>query len=382
MAEKVALVGSFEYDPHTGACSLSRELQRILKVSADVETPEEYAKLVHPDDHSRFLAFLKQPARSDACRELEYRCVLHDGTVIHLRDVHDVDLDEAGNVSGLFGTVVDITAHKKQEAELHRTLAELKTLKERAEEENYYLREETPLAPGFDALVAESPAFRRCLHLVEQVAPTDATVLVLGETGTGKELVARSIHNLSDRQEKPLVTVNCAALPASLIESELFGHEKGAFTGAMTRRLGRFELADGGTLFLDEIGDLPLELQSKLLRVLQEGEFERLGGTAVTRVDVRIVAATNRQLERAVADGEFRADLFYRLNIFPISLPPLRERREDIEPLAEHFVHKHARRLGREVDSISGSMLRRLQAYSWPGNVREFENTIERAEIS
>jgi chemotaxis protein methyltransferase CheR len=217
---------------------------------------------------------------------------------------------------------------------------------------------------------------------VEQVAGTDATVLVLGETGTGKELIARAIHNRSLRKQHPLVKVNCAALPSNLIESELFGHEPGAFTGAQTRQLGRFEVADGTSIFLDEIGDLPLELQTKLLQVLQDGEFERLGSPRTIKVDVRVIAATNRDLEAQVRKGEFREDLFYRLNVFPLTVPPLRERVEDIPLLAEYFIGKASRRLGKSINILPTSVVNSLKNHPWPGNVRELENVIERAVIN
>jgi transcriptional regulator with GAF, ATPase, and Fis domain len=219
------------------------------------------------------------------------------------------------------------------------------------------------------------------LRNVERVAPTDSTVLVTGETGTGKELIARAIHNLSPRKSKPLVKVNCAAIPAGLIESELFGHEKGAFTGALTKKIGRFELADKGTIFLDEIGELPLDLQAKLLRVLQEGEFERVGGTQTFRVNVRVIAATNRDLEHLSRTGQYRPDLYYRLNVFPIHLPSLREREGDIPLLAQYFVRKCATNLGKKIDRISESMMVALRQYAWPGNIRELEHVIERAVI-
>jgi transcriptional regulator with GAF, ATPase, and Fis domain len=219
------------------------------------------------------------------------------------------------------------------------------------------------------------------LALAAKVAPTDSTVLIMGETGTGKELIARATHKRSKRAERSFVSVNCAAIPSSLIMSELFGHEKGAFTGAVQRRLGRFELAEGGTLFLDEVGDLPLETQIALLRVLQEREFERVGGTEMLRCDVRVIAATNRDLHSAIAAGSFRSDLFYRLNVFPIELPPLRERKEDIPILVNYFVNRYAQRAGRKIDTIQKKSLEALQEYSWPGNVRELQNVIERSLI-
>ncbi len=230
-------------------------------------------------------------------------------------------------------------------------------------------------------IIGVSASMRRLVQGIEQVAATDATVLILGETGTGKELVARALHKSSRRKDKPLVTINCATLSAGLIESELFGHEKGAFTGALARKLGRFELADQGTLFLDEIGELPLDLQAKLLRVLQEGEFERVGGVGTRKVDVRILAATNRNLAQSTRDGQFREDLYYRLNVFPVHVPPLRERREDIDPLVNYFVAKLGRRIGRPVDAVSPQVLDALMSHTWPGNVRELEHVIERGVI-
>jgi len=262
-----------------------------------------------------------------------------------------------------------------------RAYEEIARLRALLEEENRYLQEEIKTEHNFEELTGQSPEMKRVFKLIETVAPTDATVLLVGETGTGKELVARALHNLSSRRHRTLVKVNCAALPAGLIESELFGHEKGAFTGALTRRAGRFELAHGGTLFLDEIGDLPLELQPKLLRVLQEGEFERVGGHQTIRVDVRVIAATNRELEHAIQGSRFRADLYYRLSVVPIRLPPLRERRGDILLLAGYFAQKHGARLGKRITSILPSTLHVLEAYPWPGNVRELENVVERALI-
>jgi transcriptional regulator with GAF, ATPase, and Fis domain len=258
---------------------------------------------------------------------------------------------------------------------------EVESLKDRLQEENLYLRQEIQSGHDFEEIVGESGPLTSVLDEVRQVAPTDATVLVLGETGTGKELFARAIHDRSKRRDRPLIKVNCAALPGGLIESELFGHEKGAFTGALQRRAGRFELAHRGTLFLDEIGDLALELQAKLLRVLQEGEFERVGGTESIKADVRLIAATHQPLARLVEDGRFRADLFYRLNVFPLRLPPLRERSEDIPLLAGYFVEKHGSRVGKKLRTIGKETLGRLAAYAWPGNIRELENVIERAVI-
>jgi formate hydrogenlyase transcriptional activator len=270
---------------------------------------------------------------------------------------------------------------RESDEELKRALAQVERLKERLEAENVYLRSEVSEAHRHRAIIGQSEEIRKMLEQVNQVAGTDMTVLVLGETGTGKELVARAVHGQSGRRERPLVKVNCSTLPGELIESELFGHEKGAFTGATGRQVGRFELADGGTIFLDEVGDLPLKLQAKLLRVLQEGEFERLGSGKTIKVDVRVIAATNRNLREAMQRGRFRPDLYYRLNVYPIQLPPLRERREDIGLLAEAFLREASRRLGRIFDPIAEEVLEALRRYEWPGNVRELQNVIERAAV-
>jgi formate hydrogenlyase transcriptional activator len=253
--------------------------------------------------------------------------------------------------------------------------------KARLEAQNTYLIEEIKETHNFEEIVGQSRPLAEVIEKVKLVASTDSSVLILGETGTGKELVARAVHSNSDRRNRPLVKVNCAALPVGLIESELFGHEKGAFTGAIDRRIGRFELAHGGTIFLDEIGDMPPDLQAKLLRVLQEQEFERLGGSNLIKVDVRVIAATNRDLFRSASEGTFRQDLYYRLNVFPIQLPPLRERREDIPPLVHYFVRRFSLKIGRKITRIQRETMERLMNYSWPGNVRELENVIERAVI-
>lgn len=268
-----------------------------------------------------------------------------------------------------------------QAGDLENALGEVKKLKKQLESENVYLKEEIKTEHNFDELIGASKSLRDVLDKVEKVAKTDATVLIRGETGTGKELIARSIHNLSNKSGRPLVKVNCPAIPAGLIESELFGHEKGAFTGALAKKIGKFELADGGTIMLDELGDLPLESQAKLLRVLQEKEFERVGGTRTIKVNVRVIAATNRDLEQAVGEGKFRADLFYRLNVFPIEVPPLRDRIDDIELLAIHFMSKFSNNLGKDLNKIGTETIKKLKNYNWLGNIRELENIIERASI-
>ncbi|HEX8023516.1 sigma 54-interacting transcriptional regulator [Mucilaginibacter sp.] len=271
--------------------------------------------------------------------------------------------------------VLNIIADEK----INHQLNEINNYKQQLEEEKTYLREELETSHNYAEIIGDSPAMQRTFKLVAQVAPSDSTVLILGETGTGKELIARAIHNNSPRKNKMMIKVNCAALPANLIESELFGHERGSFTGATDRRLGKFELANGGTLFLDEIGEIPIDLQAKLLRALQEREIERIGGKGVIKVDVRIIVATNRQLEKEMEEGRFRSDLYYRLNIFPIEIPPLRQRKEDISLLATHFINRFAKKAGRKIKTISKKALLDMQAYNWPGNIREMEHLIERS---
>jgi formate hydrogenlyase transcriptional activator len=258
---------------------------------------------------------------------------------------------------------------------------EITELKEKLEKENVYLRDEIHTEANFEEIVGESAGLKHVLQQLEIVAPTDSTVLILGETGTGKELIARALHQLSGRGDRAFVKINCAAIPTGLLESELFGHEKGAFTGAISQKVGRFELAHHGTIFLDEIGEVPLELQSKLLRVLQEQEFERLGGTRTIRVDIRLVAATNRDMTHMVEAGLFRSDLYYRLHVFPIIVPPLRERQEDIPMLVRYFAQRYATRMKKPIETIPSKTMDRLARYHWPGNIRELENLIERAVI-
>jgi formate hydrogenlyase transcriptional activator len=275
----------------------------------------------------------------------------------------------------------EIEERRQDEESLRIAFSEIKTLKDQLEVENIYFRHENKMKHRFDHIHGQSDGLKYVLYRAEQVAPTNTTVLILGETGTGKELIADVIHNLSPRRDRPLITVNCAALPANLIESELFGREKGAFTGADIRQVGRFEVANGSTLCLDEIGELPLELQAKLLRVIQHNAFERLGSSQTIKVDVRIVATTNRNLEEEVRKGRFRQDLYYRLNVFPITVPPLRQRMEDLPLLVQAFTERFARKLGKEITSIQKETMKALQDYPWPGNIRELESIIERAVI-
>ena len=288
---------------------------------------------------------------------------------------------EGNELQGVVMVFRDITERKIEEQKLQNALTEIKQLKNRLQAENRYLQEQVNLNHKFEDILGQSQPLKMVLHQVEQVAPTDTTVLILGETGTGKELFARALHNLSQRNNRPLVKVNCAALPGNLIESELFGHEKGSFTGATSRRIGRFELADEGTIFLDEIAELPLELQAKLLRVLQEGEIERLGDSKTIKINIRVIAATHRDLKKMVADGSFREDLYYRFSVFPLTIPPLRERQHDISLLVQWFISKYSQKMGKQIFHIPQQAMNNLLNYNWPGNVRELENVIERAVI-
>jgi chemotaxis protein methyltransferase CheR len=305
-----------------------------------------------------------------------------DGQGKHIKWRNVVLKDAHGEIEGMLSIGADVTDQLAAEVARDRALKELELLKDRLEEENVYLREEIRTEHGFEDIVGGSDPLLYVLHKVRQVAPSDTSVLILGETGVGKELIARTIHQESPRSAGPFVVVNCAALPPNLIESELFGHERGAFTGADRQRRGRFELAHGGTIFLDEVGEFPLELQPKLLRVLQEGELERVGGSETITVNVRVIAATNRDLDVDMEAGRFREDLFYRIAVYPITVPRLGDRREDIPLLVEHFVQHFAQRRGRRIDEIPAEVMRRLRAYDWPGNVRELQNVIERAILT
>ena len=383
-AQRLAKVGSWEWDPATDTVTWTEELFRIMKrdpalpALSYAEHPSHYT----PASWERLKSAVEKALRDGTPYELELEMIRADGTTVWTNARGEVLRDSAGKIVKLRGTLQDIAERKLAEAALQKAVEEVSQLKNKLEEENVYLREEIKLAHNFDEIVGRSDATRYVLFKIEQVAPTDTSVLITGETGTGKELVARAIHSASLRKDRPLVRVNCAALTPTLVESELFGHEKGAFTGATARKIGRFELANGATIFLDEIGELPLELQSKLLRVIQEGEFERLGSSKTIMVDVRIIAATNRNLKMAVEQGGFREDLWYRLNVFPITVPPLRDRKEDIPVLIEHFVRRFSQKVGKKISSISPGSLRILQDYAWPGNVRELANVLERAVIN
>jgi formate hydrogenlyase transcriptional activator len=334
---------------------------------------------VNPDFMAMDWKQLRKKHTSDEPLIFETRHKRKDGTLVPVEVSVNFIRYEGKEYSCTFAR--DISGRKADETKLNHALVEVERLKEQLQQENQYLRSEIKREHNFEEIVTRDPSMQEVLHRVRQVAQTSATVLILGETGTGKELLARAVHNSSPRRDRPLIKVNCAALPDNLIESELFGHEKGAFTGAQTRRIGRFELGNGGSLFLDEIGELSMDLQVKLLRVLQEGEFERIGGTKTVQVDTRVIAATNRDLETAMDQGRFREDLFYRLNVFPIVAPPLRKRTEDIPLLVDYFVRKSCAHAGKTIKEIPLETLLKLKTYSWPGNIRELENVVERAVI-
>jgi len=339
------------------------------------------AKIFHPDDLERVVGEREQAISRGVQWDAEVRIRGKDGDyrwfIIRLNPLQD----EQGRILQWYGTSTDIEDRKQAEDSLRTALEEIKKLRDQLHKENIALREEIDQASMFEEIIGSSAALRRVLVHVAKVAPTDSTVLIAGETGTGKELVARAIHKRSHRATRAFVSVNCAAIPISLIASELFGHEKGAFTGATQRRLGRFELADGGTIFLDEVGELPPETQVTLLRVLQERAFERVGGAQPIAVNVRVLAATNRDLHAAVEAGTFRRDLFYRLNVFPIHVPPLRDRVDDIPLLVEYLTERYASKAGKKIRSVKKKTLELFQAYDWPGNIRELQNVVERAVI-
>jgi len=353
--------------PHTERLYANRVTLSYFGVTLDEWRQRDRRSEVHPDDFDRIKAHIDRSLTTSAAGELEIRLRAGDGTYRWFLVRSNPVRDDQGQLVRWYIAYTDIEDRKKAE--------------ERLQEENVALREEIDKASMFEEIVGTSPALQTVLSRISKVAPTDSTVLITGETGTGKELVARAIHRRSNRASRAFVSVNCAAIPRDLIASELFGHEKGAFTGALQRRIGRFELAEGGTIFLDEVGELSPDTQVALLRVLQEREFERVGGGQSIRVDVRVVAATNRDLNAAVANAAFREDLYYRLNVFPLEMPPLRARRADIPLLVEYFVDRYARKAGKSIRSVDKKTLQLLQSYPWPGNIRELQNVIERSLI-
>ena len=335
---------------------------------------------IHPEDREYAMKYCEEASKTRDRYEFEYRMIAADGHVVCLLDIVSVSKTDGVPVT-LQGFMIDVSDRRKGETVLRKAISESQQQKKQLEQENAYLRQNIKIRFNYDEIIGDSKALAETLKSIEQVATTNSTVLIQGETGTGKELVARAIHNNSQRRERAMVTVNCSALPASLIESELFGREKGAYTGALTRQTGRFELADGSTIFLDEIGDLSTEVQTKLLRVLQDGEFQRLGDSKTKKVDVRVIAATNHQLDKRVRDGEFREDLYYRLNVFPINVPPLRDRLDDIPRLVWAFIREFETEMGKTIEVVSPETMEAFQQHDWPGNVRELKNSIERAII-
>jgi PAS domain S-box-containing protein len=382
-AQRLSKTGSWAWSPITReSLYWSEEMFRIFGLDPQQGLPptERFWDRVHPEDRDRVNEIMRNAVRVKAEYAHDHRIVLSDGTVKHIHAI-GLPLLDGGKVVEYVGTLVDVTEQVRNRQALETAFEEIKVLKDQLYKENLALRDEVDRASMFEEIVGASPALQNVLAQVARVGPTDSTVLITGETGTGKELFARAIHKRSRRSGRAFISVNCAALAPSLISSELFGHEKGAFTGATQRRLGRFELADGGTIFLDEVGELPPETQVALLRVLQEREFERVGGTQSVQADVRVIAATNRDLEAATSNGTFRQDLFYRLNVFPIDVPPLMERRDDILMLVEYFVQRYARAAGKQIGSIDKNTLELFQSYDWPGNIRELQNVIERSVI-
>lgn len=372
-AQALSHTGSAGWNVSTGELVWSEETFRIFGYDRSFKpTLERVLERVHPEDLHRVQEALDAASQNGKI-DVENRLLMPDGSIKRVHIVGHAVKYGHRDVS-FIGAVMDVTATKN-------AFEEIRTLRDQLYKENLALREEIDIARMFEEIVGSSPALQAVLAKVAKVAPTDSTVLITGETGTGKELIARAIHKRSQRSSRAFVSVNCAAIPRDLIASELFGHEKGAFTGATQRRLGRFESADGGTIFLDEIGELPAETQIALLRVLQEREFQRVGGNESLKTDVRVVTATNRDLQAAIAEGGFREDLFYRLNVFPIEVPPLRQRKEDVSLLVEYFVDRYASQAGKKITGINKKSMELLQSYNWPGNIRELQNVIERSVI-
>jgi formate hydrogenlyase transcriptional activator len=382
LATSAAGAGLWSMEIDTREVWVSAKTRELFHIAPDEDLNyESFLKVMHPEDRERVNQAVQQALQSGEKLLIEYRIMLNDGSIRWIAARGQRYRNATGEPDRLMGVSMDISDRKRLEEQLQGRLREIEELKTQLEQENISLREEIRLLSPHSDVVAKSAAMKQVLAMVEQVAPTDSTVLLTGETGTGKEVIAREIHDLSNRKGRPLVTVNCASLPPTLIESELFGREKGAFTGAMSRMVGRFEVAHGSTILLDEIGDLPLELQTKLLRVLEEGCFERLGSTKPIQVDVRVIAASNRDLEHEIQAGKFRKDLYYRLSVFPISIPPLRERPDDIPLLVWNFIRQFEKRLGKNIQSVPKRSLEALQRHPWPGNARELRNVIEHAMI-
>ncbi len=391
MEQKFRTVANFAYDwvfwrlLDGRMLYVSPSCERITGYTVEqfMDNPSLFRQIMVPEDRQIWDAYRKHPDNIKVdLREFQFRIIRRDGELRWIEHAAHRVISDDNEVIGFRSSNRDITKRKKIEEELRQSLLENLQYKALLEAESAYLKEEINLNYAHEHIVGSSDALQYVLFKINQIAPTDTSVLLLGETGTGKELFARTIHTNSAHRDRPLIKVNCATLPENLIESELFGHEKGSFTGAHTRRIGRFELADKGTIFLDEIGEIPLDLQAKLLRVLQEGEFERIGGSRSVRVNVRVITATNRDLEADIRNGRFRQDLWYRLNVFPITAPPLRERIGDIPQLVRHFVEIFSRKLRKDISAIPVTVMTQLESYHWPGNVRELQNVIERAVLN
>ncbi len=382
LAADSARIGIWEYFPESAHFWVTNKVREHFGFPPDLHVSlEEVLKRIHPDDRDNASNALFKLINSTGVESVEYRVIDHgDSTRWLLSRGRVVDNCPQGPPRPM-GVTVDITARKKLELQLRAKVEEIEGLKRQLEQENEYLRNEAAIQEDQNEVLGTCEKMRTVMRQVHQVSKTGSTVLLTGETGTGKGLIAQTIHRLSDRAKRPMIQVNCAALPGALVESELFGREKGAFTGALSRQKGRFEIADGSTLFLDEIAEMSFETQAKLLRVLQDGEFERLGSSQTIKVDVRLIAATNRDLEEEVQSGRFRRDLYYRLNVFPIFVPPLRERVEDIPQLVWEFVGEFGERMGKKMRRISTRDMNVLQSYPWPGNIRELRNVIEHSLI-
>jgi PAS domain S-box-containing protein len=381
--QRISHTGSWARSVSTGEVFLSQESFRIFGLDASRTKPtlDVILHRIHPEDRASMEQTVRGAIAGRSHFERDFRIVLEDGTVRHIHVLGHPVATASGELVEFVGTHVDVTEQHQARVALEQAFEEIKALKDQLYHENVALRQEIDETSMFEEIVGKSAALRNVLKQVETVAATESTVLINGETGTGKELIARAIHNLSSRRNQAFVKLNCASIPSGLLESELFGHEKGAFTGAISQRIGRFELASRGTIFLDEIGEVPLDLQPKLLRVLQEREFERLGSSRTLRTEARLIAATNRDLEKMVEERMFRSDLFYRLNVIPILSPPLRERPEDVPLLVQHFAELFSRRINKTIQSVPAETMRAMVQYDWPGNVRELQNVIERAVI-
>ncbi len=381
--QRISHTGSWARSVATGQVFLSRESFRMFGIDPLQTRPtlDVILSRLHPEDRAGLQETVTRAIHDRSHFESDFRVILEDGTIRHIHTLGHPVINSAGELVEFVGTHMDVTEQHHARVALEKAFEEIKALKDQLYQENVALRQEIDETSMFEEIVGKSDALREVLKQVETVAATDSTVIIYGETGTGKELIARAIHNLSARRSNAFVKLNCASIPTGLLESELFGHEKGAFTGAIAQRIGRFELAHRGTIFLDEIGEVPLELQPKLLRVLQEREFERLGSSRTLRTEARLIAATNRDLAEMVKDQEFRADLYYRLNVFPILVPPLRERPEDVPLLVQHFTELFSRRINKSIQTIPAETMSAMVQYDWPGNVRELQNVIERAVI-